>query len=101
MSDDLQRRWGDDADFAVLDRRYVQRDSEEYQEIVRGMRDLSEIKDSAWRMERYLVGGLDHNGKYTMGLLSWIKGSVILGGVVFTVFLAVVGGLASQSWFHR
>lgn len=64
-------------DFNEFDKRYVLKADPEYQKLLRDVHDmkdeLRDTKKSSWRVERYLVGGIDDNGKYTLGLSAWVK----------------------------
>lgn len=64
-------------DYNELDKRYVLKYSPEHQKMIYDVANLnSKIEDlthSNQRMERYLIGGVDENGKYIMGLFSWIR----------------------------
>lgn len=96
-----------DAFIERLDRRYVRQEDPFRKHLIREHRDLmafmqetkqtlrdipqikrdaAEAKKSSWRSERYLVGGLDDSGKYTLGLAAWIKILAILLGVVLAVW---------------
>lgn len=72
---------------ADMDTRYVLRDSHQYQELLRNM---TEATRSSKRIERYLCGGIDDDGRYTIGMGVWFKGAAFVFGLAITIFIGLI-----------
>lgn len=76
------------------DSRYVLAGSEEHKRLlsiipkVESLENkFEELKQSSWRNERYMVGGVDENNKYTLGLMP--KVSFVQWGLGLALLLLI------------
>lgn len=78
---------------AQLDARYVQRESHEYRQLIDKVNAWS---SSSARVERYLIGGIDEEGKYTIGMGIWFKVAAFIGSFSAVVVAAVIAALVTH-----
>lgn len=76
-----------------MDARYVRIESPEYQQLKTKVDNWS---SSSARVERYLIGGIDDNGKYTVGMGTWFKAAAFVGSLAATAIVAIIVALVTH-----